>query len=142
MDILLFIHLIAIGIWAGCVATEVVIEIAQENLPPSESYLAPLHAKIDLAVEIPAIIVTLLSGGALLIQASWDALLITKVALGLSAVALNTSAAYTVHRRNKCLQTGDALGYARFNLLHKRMGIGCVLSITGAIILGGLRITG
>jgi len=140
MSTLLFIHLIAIGIWAGCVATEVVLEIAQEKLPPSESYLAPLHAKIDRAVEIPAILVTLLTGGAMLHQATWDNLLVAKVSCGVAAVILNSIAAYTVHMRNKCLESGNTSGYARYNVLHERIGIGCVLSIVSAIVLGGLRI--
>ena len=59
MSALLIIHLIAIGIWAGCVATETVLELAQEKIPPNKSYLAPLHAKIDIAIEIPAILATL-----------------------------------------------------------------------------------
>lgn len=142
MSALLFVHLIAIGIWAGCVATEAVLEIAQEKVPPAESYLAPLHAKIDRAVEIPAILVALITGGAMLHHASWDNLLIAKVSFGVAAVVLNSIAAYTVHKRNRCLESGDTLGYARFNKLHERIGIGCVFSIVSAIVLGGLRITG
>ncbi len=66
MSTLLFIHLITIGIWAGCVATETVLELAQDKIPPEQSYLAPLHAKIDIAIEIPAILATLIKGSLLL----------------------------------------------------------------------------
>jgi putative copper export protein len=31
MNVVVFIHLIAIGIWAGCVATEAVLETAPEK---------------------------------------------------------------------------------------------------------------
>jgi len=66
MTAVLFIHLIAIGIWAGCVATEAVLEIALEKMPPLESGLASIHSKIDRYVEIPAIIVAVTSGGIML----------------------------------------------------------------------------
>lgn len=142
MNAFLFVHLIAIGIWAGCVATEAVLEIALEKVSPQESGLALLHARIDRFVEIPAIVVALITGGAMLHHASWDSLLKAKVALGASAVVLNGIAAYTVHRRLQCINAQDMTGYQRFNLLHERIGIGCVLSIAGAIAVGGWRIVG
>lgn len=142
MSALLFVHLIAIGIWAGCVATETVLELAQEKIPPDQSYLAPLHAKIDIAIEIPAILATLITGSLLLKHAHWDGLLIMKVVLGISAVVLNAIAAFLVHKRYRCLQIADHIGYAKYNRLHGQIGIGCILSISGAIILGGIRFTG
>lgn len=140
MNAILFIHLMAIGIWAGCVATEAVLEIALEKVPPQESRLAEIHAKIDRFVEIPAIIAALATGGALLHHAAWDQLLIAKVALGAAAVVLNSMAAFTVHRRLQCLNARDMAGYAFFNRWHERIGIGCVLSIAGAVAVGGCRI--
>lgn len=73
-------------------------------------------------------------------HAAWDTLLQAKVALGASAVVLNSIAAFTVHRRLQCLNAQDMVGYQRFNLWHERIGIGCVLSIAGAIVVGGYRI--
>ena len=141
MNAVLFVHLIAIGIWAGCVATEAVLEIVLEKLPPHESGLASIHSKIDRFVEIPAILIALATGGHLLHQAAWDHLLIAKVSLGVSAVVLNSIAAFTVHRRLKCLQANNMPGYDLFNRWHERIGIGCVLSIAGAIAVGGYRIS-
>lgn len=140
MTIVLFIHLIAIGVWAGCVATEAVLEIALENVPPTESGLASIHSKIDRFVEIPAIIVAVATGGSMLHHAAWDHLLSIKVSLGIAAVVLNSIAAYTVHRRLQCLNAKDMTGYATFNRWHERIGVGCVLSIAGAIVVGGYRI--
>ncbi len=140
MNPILFIHLMAIGIWAGCVATEAVLELALGKVPPERSGLAALHAKIDRFVELPAIFIALLTGASLLHLALWDQLLITKVSLGLAAVILNAIAAYTVHRRLQCLNAGDMAGYDVFNRWHERIGIGCVLTIAGAIVVGGYRI--
>jgi len=142
MSAVLFTHLVAIGIWAGCVATEAVLEIVLEKLPPHESGLALIHAKIDRFVEIPAIVAALATGGHMLHQqTSWDGLLVAKVSLGVSAVVLNTMAAFTVQRRLRCLQANDMAGYGFFNRWHERIGIGCVLSIIGAIAVGGYRIS-
>lgn len=141
MSTWLFVHLMAIGIWAGCVATEAVLEVTLEKVPPLESGLALLHAKIDRFVEIPAIFVALITGGAMVHHATWDHLLMAKVSLGLAAVVLNGIAAYTVHRRLQCLEERDMTGYEQFNRLHERIGIGCVLSIALAVIIGGYRLT-
>lgn len=140
MSIFLFIHIIAIGIWAGCVLTEVVLELVLEKLPPESSNLARLHALIDRFVEIPAILVVAVTGVVLLQSIQWDMLLQVKVAFGVSAVVLNSIAAYTVHRRYQSLLSSDMQGYGFWNLWHERIGIGCVLSITGAIVVGGYRI--
>lgn len=142
MTALLFIHLIAIGIWAGCVATEAVLEITLAKAPPLESGLASIHSRIDRFVEIPAIIAAVATGSAMLHHATWDPLLSIKVSLGVAAVVLNAIAAYTVHRRLQCLNAKDMAGYATFNLWHERIGIGCILSISGAIVVGGYRLVG
>ena len=63
-----------------------------------------------------------------------------KVSLGLSAVALNSIAAFAVQRRLQCLLANDMRGYDVFNRWHERIGIGCVLSIVGATAVGGSRI--
>lgn len=142
MNIFLFIHLIALGIWAGCVLTEVVLELVLEKLPPESSNLARLHAMIDRFVEIPAILLVAITGGMLLQSAYWDTLLQVKVGLGVTAVFLNTVAAFTVQRRYQSLLSGNEQGYDFWNLWHERIGIGCVLSITGAIVVGGYRLVG
>jgi len=142
MEPLLFAHLIAAGIWAGCVATEVVLELALKHVPPNTSPLAALHAKIDRFVELPAILISAVTGAALLERASFDLLLGIKVVFGVSAVVMNLVAAFTVDRRLKCLQAGDMAGYARFNVWHERVGVICILSIVGAIAAGGIRLAG
>jgi len=66
MSVMLFIHVLTIGVWAGCVFTEVVLEVVLEKQPPESSHLARLHALIDRYVEIPAIIVVAATGVVLL----------------------------------------------------------------------------
>lgn len=141
MTPILFTHLISIGIWAGCVAVEIVCELDQKNLNFKKSYIASLHWKIDKYVEIPAIMLTLITGLLLLENAPNDPLLLIKIIAGIAAVVLNSIASFTVYKRYKCFTLEDEAGYYRYNLLHERVGVGCVLTIAIAIVVGGYYLT-
>ena len=137
MTLLLFIHLLAIGIWAGCVLTEAVCEIGQKNVSLKDSYIASLHWNIDKFVEIPAIIIAAITGFLMLQNAPSDPILSYKILAGITAVCLNTLASFLVYKRYQCYLANDEEGYLKYNLLHDRIGVGCVLSISAAIALGG-----
>jgi len=67
---LVFVHLLFVGIWLGCVLTEALFERALLGQGPAqELLLAGLHKKVDLWVEIPAFTLVLLSGAALMASA-------------------------------------------------------------------------
>ena len=137
MTLLLFIHLLAIGVWTGCVLTEVVCEIGQKNALFKDNYIASLHWNIDKFVELPAILVALITGVLMLDTAPNDAVISFKVIAGLAAVCLNSLASFLVFKRYKCFLANDEEGFFKYNLWHDRVGVGCVLSISTAIILGG-----
>ncbi len=142
MPLVLFIHLIAIGIWAGCVATEIVCEIGQKNMAYKQSYIAKLHWEIDKYVEIPAILVCTITGVIMLQNVIWSPILITKVAAGVLAVLFNSIAAYTVYMRYHYFTKDNESGYIKYHKLHERIGIVCVLAIVVALVAGGFRIVG
>ena len=66
-----------------------------------------------------------------------DPILSFKIIAGIAAVCLNTLASFLVYKRLKCYQADDEEGYLKYNLLHDRIGVGCVFSISAAIALGG-----
>jgi putative copper export protein len=142
MTITLFIHLMAIGIWAGCVATEVVCELEQKHVKFKDSYIASLHWNIDKFVEIPAIIITGITGYLLLSDVVFDSLLTIKVSAGVLAIVFNLIASYSVCKRYKCLLADNEVGYLKYDLIHERIGVGCVLFILVAMISGGYHFTG
>lgn len=142
MTLILFIHLIAIGVWAGCVATEVVCELEQKHVKFKESYIASLHWSIDKFVEIPAIIITGITGYLMLDDVVFDSIITLKISAGVLAIAFNSAAAYSVYKRYKCLIANDEEGYLKYDLMHERIGIGCILFIFLAIIFGGYHFTG
>ena len=137
MELTLFIHLMAIGIWAGCVATEIVCELTQKHNQNGDQFVARLHWNIDKFVEIPAILMALVTGALLLETAPSDPVITIKIISGIAAVCLNTIASFTVYKRYKCYLENDMEGYNKFDLLHERVGVGCVLTISIAIISGG-----
>jgi putative copper export protein len=142
MTLTLFIHLIAIGIWAGCVATEVVCELEQKHVKFKDSYIASLHWSIDKFVEIPAILITAITGYLMLNDVVFDSLLTIKVSAGVLAIIFNLIASYSVYKRYKCLVADNEAGYLKYDLIHERIGVGCVLFILVAIISGGYHFTG
>jgi putative copper export protein len=142
MTLTLFIHLIAIGIWAGCVATEVVCELEQKHVKFKDSYIASLHWSIDKFVEIPAIFITAITGYLMLNDVVFDSLLTIKVLAGVLAIIFNLIASYSVYKRYKCLVADNEAGYLKYDLIHERIGVGCVLFILVAIISGGYHFTG
>lgn len=118
MSSIFFIHLLAIGIWAGCVATEVVCEFDQEYTKFQDSYIASLHWKIDKFIELPAIFITCLTGFIMLEAVTWTLLITIKIVSGLLAVLLNTIASYTVYKRYKYFSQNNERQYLRH---HKQL---------------------
>jgi hypothetical protein len=51
-------------------------------------------------------------------------------------------ASYLVYKRYKCLVADNEAGYLKYDLIHERIGLGCVLFILVAIISGGYHFTG
>lgn len=139
MTTIQFVHLIAIGIWVGCVATEIVCELSQKNVNFKQSFIAPLHWRIDKYVEIPAILLTFITGSLMFEAAVWTPLFKIKITAGIAAVILNSVAAFTVYMRYTYFSENDERGYAKYHLLHERVGIACTLAIITALLSGGLN---
>jgi len=83
---LLQLHLIAVSLWLGAVATETVLEFSVRDAA-SRRAVAVAHAKIDQWVEIPVVIAVVVTGGLLLARVWPGSLLLwVKVGAGLLAV--------------------------------------------------------
>ncbi|MGI1679510.1 MAG: hypothetical protein K6L75_12295 [Cellvibrionaceae bacterium] len=142
MTVILFIHLMAIGIWAGCLAIETVCELDQENVHFKDSYIAALHWKIDKFVEIPALLITLVTGSIMLANAPSNPILMIKIIAGLLAVFFNAIAVFLIYKRYHCYLQNDEVGYKKYEMWHHRFGLGCIVSVITAIVAGGYYITG
>jgi hypothetical protein len=89
MRILPFLHLILVSVWLGLVLVESLIEFNGEK---DENYLAAarLHYRVDLFFEIPIVLAVLVTGILLWHQVGGlSKILLIKIILGLSAIAIN-----------------------------------------------------
>lgn len=140
MNALWFIHLIAVGIWAGSIATEAVFEITLDQAPAQANGSALPHIRIARFLAIPAILTALFTGIAMLRLVAWDAFLVAKVTLAASAVVLHVAGAVIARRQRRCLDARDMGCLDRLGRWHDRFGIGCMVSLAGAAAIGGLRV--
>lgn len=85
-DAIRLLHFGALCAWAGVVAVEGVLELADRD---DGVHATRLHYLIDLFVEGPLLAVVLITGGLLWSQASMSALLAVKLGCGLVAVGAN-----------------------------------------------------
>ena len=97
---LLSMHLLALGLWGGVVAAEVVIELYARRVPEAHPFTVRTHYWIDLLVELPLLLAVLATGAALTWRfwplTGWHAV---KIGAGLAAVAANLACIALVLRR-------------------------------------------
>jgi len=83
-SLLLPVHLVSAGLWLGCVLTEALFERALLGRGrDAERILARLHKRVDLYVELLALVGVLITGVLMVRTAPPSMLLHTKIALGL-----------------------------------------------------------
>lgn len=111
MSVWLALHLLSVGVWIGCILVEVLFEHAIPKDGDLARIVARLHAKVDLAVEVPAFLATLLTGMALLRRTDLDGPMLAKVAAGVLAVAINAVCVRLVLRRDRAAARGDAAAF-------------------------------
>ncbi|MDT9002369.1 hypothetical protein RQP53_24015 [Paucibacter sp. APW11] len=133
----LLTHLLLIGLWLGCVLTEALFERALLGRgPAAELWLARLHWRVDLFVEIPAFSGVVLSGWLLLHQASGSTVLALKLGMAAVAVLANLVCVVLVWRRLQCAERGDSVGFAALDRWQHRLGAVVLLGLLGALALG------
>ena len=136
-SLLLPIHLVAAGTWLGCVLTEALFERALlDKGPEQELLLAGLHKRVDLVVEMPAILVVLVTGAFLFQGAAPSALLHTKVAFGLLAIVANAYCVWLVFRRFNQATAANWTAFARTDHLQHKVGAVVLIGIVVALLIG------
>jgi hypothetical protein len=137
MKSLLVVHLVLVGIWLGCVLTEALFERALLGKGrPQELILVGLHKRVDLMVELPALIGVLVTGAMLLAGAGESSVLHTKIAFGLLAIFANLYCVWLVFRRAKAATTGDWAQFETLDHLQHKWGAVVLVGILMALGLG------
>lgn len=136
-SVLLPLHLAFVGIWLGCVITEALFERALLGKGRAqELILVALHKRVDLVVEIPAFIVVLVTGAAMLSSVNPNPLLATKIAFGFLAIATNIYCVWLVFRRAQAAQSDQQTEFTRLDHLQHKFGAVVLLAIVVALAIG------
>jgi hypothetical protein len=140
MSGLLTLHLVAIGLWLGCILTEALFERALLAAPnDSRLTLATLHKRVDLFVEIPAFVAVLVSGALLLRGAPITAMLGLKVACAMLAIVANLYCVRLVFVRLAHAQAGRWHEFAQVDAVQHKMGAVVLVALLAALGLGATR---
>ena len=123
MKFLYFIHLSSVILWFGSAATDIILELTLWKAKSAEAQKAYvlLHAKIDLFLELPAMLCAVFSGALLLWSsgywdiAVWPQWLGWKVLCGLIAAISNLFCVIFVIIRARLQRSGDLHKVARWN---------------------------
>lgn len=110
MTMLLFLHLLAIGIWIGVVGAEFAIEFDGMKDDTSLIRAAKMHYSTDIWIEIPAFTVVLVTGLLMLNESHFGGLFLYKIVFGILAIAFNLVCVYAVFKRRRYAINGDISG--------------------------------
>jgi hypothetical protein len=135
--LLLALHLIFAGVWLGCVLTEALFERALLGKGHTqEAILGALHKKVDIFVEIPALMLVLITGGMMLHTAPQSTLLFTKIGFGVVALLANLYCVWLVFKRSAYASEGDWVAFSRIDHIQHRVGAIVLIGILGALGIG------
>lgn len=135
--LLLSIHLVFVGLWLGCVLTEVLFERALLNQGRTqELILVELHKRVDLFVEVPAFVAVLLTGALMLATTNPGPVLHAKIGLGLVAIVANLYCVWLVFRRAKAATAAQWEKFSHLDHLQHKFGAIVLLGILAALSVG------
>ena len=102
-----FLHVMALGLWGGCVAVEMLLERSARSDPGLRAQVARYHDAIDRFIEIPILIAVLVTGVALLDLERLHGWYLVLVVSGSTAVLVNFLCVVPVVRRKRAVDAGD-----------------------------------
>ncbi|AJY32952.1 putative membrane protein [Burkholderia thailandensis 34] len=142
MKLVLFLHLIFVAAWMSCVIVEGIFEHAIDRSPEQRAFISKLHWSTDKYVEIPAFTIVLITGVILLAHRAPTPLLLTKVAFGTLAIALNAVCVWIVIRRTRYAARNDYAAWERIDRLQHKLGGVVAISMLVALGIGGYLFAG
>jgi hypothetical protein len=135
---LLVLHLLAVGVWAACVAIDVAFARILPNDGASLAATARLHRVVDLAIEAPAVLVAAVTGAALLSTVSWTPLLVLKAVAGGIAISANLLGTFIASQRARATEHGEHTALAAEDGLQQTLRSlvvgGMAVAVTSGIV--------
>lgn len=138
---MLYIHLIAIAFWGGIIAVEIVLELFARRRPEYFELIAQIHYIVDLWIELPTILVVMVSGIAMLEWSYLSGWFLVKIMGAMLAIIANLACVFFVIKRKQALalgQSAKAQNYKRIIDITPLVGVPGALM---AFIIGMLRLS-
>ena len=142
MRTLLLAHLMAIGIWIGCILVEAVFEHTIPKNGGLREIVADLHVRVDVWVETPAFLIVLATGLAMLPGVGLTTWFVAKIAIGLLAVLVNAWCVWIVVRRRTLAHGGDIAAFDAIDHLQHKAGGALLVLIAVALGIGATSFVG
>ncbi|MCK6556484.1 hypothetical protein L6Q96_18185 [Candidatus Binatia bacterium] len=135
----LLVHLLALGVWLGCVGVEAVIETFAHRDAALRAAVARMHFWIDALVEVPAFTLVAVSGVAMLRLELLHGAYATMVIAGSVAIAVNLWCVLPVVRRKVAADRNDPHAVAaqsRLVYVAFAVGVPCgLLALVSGVLL-------
>jgi hypothetical protein len=139
--ILLVLHILGVGLWLGCAGAETLLEIVGDRKPELKRTVIRLHYWIDLTVELPVVLLALVTGIALATQlpadGGWE---LAKRIIGLVALTANLGAIGAVIARERAARAGDERALERRQSLFGTLVVVAAPAALVALIIALARV--
>ena len=137
----LFVHVLALGLWLGCVTIEAILELHAHRDAVLRAGIARIHFWIDMLAEMPAFTMVAISGIAMLDPARMQGAYAVMVVAGSIAIAVNLWCVLPVIRRRAAANRDDATTRdAQTRLVFLAFAMGLPFGL--AALFGGLLQSG
>lgn len=136
MRILLFLHLVLLSAWLGCILVEAIYEHSIEKTDGMRIFVSRLHWTTDKFIEIPAFVGVLLTGAVMATQVAMTPLLALKILFGLIAIIFNAICVVLVMKRLRYANAADFDAWAWEAIDHRQHVYGAVVLIGLLLALG------
>jgi hypothetical protein len=133
----LFVHLLCVAGWTGCVLVEGIYEHSIDQSAPMRRFVSELHWRTDKYVEIPAFLGALLTGLFMVGSVAMTPLLATKITFGLIAVVVNAYCVWLVLRRLRLARAGDFSAWETIDDSQHKFGAVVLIGLAVALSIGG-----
>lgn len=100
-------HIFAAGLWLGCAFAEVVLETMRQRSTELRKPVAVFHYYIDLFVELPFILITVITGLYLAVHFGVEGWGLAKMVLGLIGAGSNILSIWVIVQRKRATDAGD-----------------------------------
>ncbi|KWO66290.1 hypothetical protein [Burkholderia ubonensis] len=141
MKLVVFLHLFFVAAGMSCVVVEGIFEHSIDQSPPLRDFITPLHWTTEKYVEIPSFTIVLVTGAILLAHTMPTPLLMTKIAFGAVAIALNAVCVGIVIRRRRHVAARDYAAWERSDRLQHKLGGVVAIAMVVALGIGGYLFT-